>query len=74
MKKIAVMMLAVGVSACSQYASNADKQYLNSRNGAAIVVPPPLTSLQISHFYDLPKQDNHAPVSIAPPAEPAVAR
>lgn len=74
MKKIAVMMLVIGLSACSQYASNADKQYLNSRNGATLIVPSPLTSLQISHFYDLPKQDNHATVNIAPPVEPVVAR
>lgn len=74
MKKIAVIILAISVCACSQYASNADKQYLNSRNGTALVVPSPLTSLQISHFYDLPKQDNHTAVSIAPPDEPAIAR
>ncbi len=68
MKKIAfVMSLIVLLPSCSHYASNGEKQYLLSRNGATLVIPPPLTDNNISHFYDLPQQNQNAKVSIAPP-------
>ena len=58
-------LLLVG---CTQYISNGEKGYLQARNGAKVVVPPPLTDSNISHFYDLPQQSQSALVNIAPPA------
>ena len=57
-------LLSVG---CTQYTSNGEKEYLHARNGAKVVVPPPLTDSNISHFYDLPQQNQSALVNIAPP-------
>jgi uncharacterized lipoprotein len=59
---------ALLLTACSQFASNGDKQYLQSKNGARVVVPPPMTDSNISHFYDLPPQSQNAVVGIRPPA------
>lgn len=68
MKKI---ILVVGgivlLSACSRYATTGEKIYPYSRNGANLIVPPPLTDSNISHFYDLPAQQGAAQVSITPP-------
>lgn len=73
MKKIAVMILSVVLlPACTNYASNGESQYLRSRNGQIVAVPPPLTDSNISHFYDLPAQNQNARVSIAPPADPTI--
>lgn len=73
-KKLAVVVSSALIlcSCASQYASNRDKQYLASRNGKQLVVPPPLTTSNISHFYDLPQNNKSAAVSIAPPTKPAV--
>lgn len=57
------MLFLVG---CSKYASNGEQLYLQSKNGPGVVVPPPLTSSNISHFYDLPQQTQNAKVSIVP--------
>ncbi|WP_131781349.1 hypothetical protein [Legionella gresilensis] len=54
MKRIVLAMSILGLVACSQYASTGEKIYLQSRNGATINVPPPLTAANIGHFYDLP--------------------
>ncbi|MDP1602573.1 MAG: hypothetical protein Q8M03_04845 [Legionella sp.] len=71
MKKIAVItLLMVGLGSCTQYAGNGDNKYLSSRNSANLVVPSPLTSSNVSHFYDLPRQDKNAVVNIAPPSQP----
>ncbi|MFI4919316.1 MAG: hypothetical protein ACHP65_07150 [Legionellales bacterium] len=69
MKKMCFVVLALlALSACSShYASNGETVYLQSRNGAKLEVPPPLTSSNISYFYDLPPQNQDARVSIAPP-------
>lgn len=69
MKKIGfIVLVLLSVSGCSsRYASNAEKSYLNSRNGTNLVVPPPLSSEEVSHFYDLPEQTQKAEVSIEPP-------
>jgi uncharacterized lipoprotein len=69
-KKYVVLISALLLAACSAYTSNGEKQYLQSRNGATVVVPPPLTDSNISHFYDLPQQNQSAQVSIAPPMDP----
>ncbi|MBA2657959.1 MAG: hypothetical protein H0U70_13395 [Tatlockia sp.] len=55
------------MTACSQFDSNGDKFYLKSKNGSRVVVPPPLTNANISHFYDLPLQTKDPVVNIAPP-------
>lgn len=69
-KKLSVIVFAVlALPACSNYSSNGENVYLQSRNGVKLEVPPPLTSANISHFYDLPVQDKPAKVSIAPPIE-----
>ncbi|CDZ77024.1 hypothetical protein BN59_01303 [Legionella massiliensis] len=73
MKKIGLLLISVlPLAACSQFASNGDKQYLQSRNGVGVVVPSPLTDSNISHFYDLPSQNQNPLVSIAPPSAPEV--
>jgi uncharacterized lipoprotein len=56
------------LTACSaQYTSNGEQLYLKSRNGDSLVVPSPLTSGDISHFYDLPPQNKDAHVDVVPP-------
>lgn len=68
MRKIGSVFFLLSLAGCSaQYTSNGEQQYLNSRNGGDLVVPPPLTSSNISHFYDLPPQNKDARVSIIPP-------
>ena len=71
MKKLGVVVLALlALSACSsRYSSNGENLYLQSRNGVKIEVPPPLTSSNLSTFYDLPQQNQNAQVSIAPPVD-----
>ncbi|WP_045096147.1 hypothetical protein [Legionella fallonii] len=71
MKKLGFVVLAtLALSACSsRYSSNGENLYLQSRNGVQIEVPPPLTSANISHFYDLPPQNQNPQVSIAPPVD-----
>ncbi|WP_133127980.1 hypothetical protein [Legionella nagasakiensis] len=67
-KTVFIMALALLLSACaSYYSSNGEKKYLESRNGLNLVVPPPLTSANISHFYDLPPQNQNPRVNIEPP-------
>ena len=43
--------------------------YLSSRNGPGLVMPKPLISYNISHFYDLPNQDGHLArnIDLSPP-------
>lgn len=68
-KKIGFILIsALLATACSHFGSSGDKQYLTSRNGARVVVPPPLTDTNLSHFYDLPPQTRNPVVNIAPPA------
>lgn len=75
MKKIVVIGLSILACGCSsRYASNGEHLYLNSRSGATLVVPPPLTEANISHFYDLPRQDQKAEVDIVPPSDPALGK
>lgn len=68
MKKLGIMVLPLLLTACSaQYTSNGEQQYLQSKNGARLVVPPSLSTANISDFYDLPSQSQDAKVSITPP-------
>ena len=55
------------VSCSSHYASNAETNYLKSRNGPELVVPPPMTTANMGYFYNLPAQNEDARVSIKPP-------
>lgn len=70
-KKLCFMVFALlCLSACSsRYSSNGENLYLQSKNGVPLDVPRPLTSANISHFYDLPPQTQDPHVSIAPPVE-----
>lgn len=68
MKKIGFFLLAsTFLVACANYTSVGEKYYLQSRNGMTVVVPPPLTDSNISHFYDLPPQTMNPEVRITPP-------
>ena len=64
-----IVVLSLLLAGCSaQYTSSKGEQkYMQSRNGPKIVVPPPLTSANISDFYDLPPQNQDARVSVVPP-------
>lgn len=56
------------LTACGgQYTSNGEQHYMQSKNGKDPVIPPPLSGANISHFYDLPAQNQNANVSIKPP-------
>lgn len=67
MKKLSIIVCVIlGLNGCSRYLTNGD-QYLQSRNGEPLAVPSPLTSDNISHYYDLPQQTQDPRVSIAPP-------
>ena len=69
MKKVGlIVMISLLVAACSShYASNGEQQYLKSRNGPPLLVPELMTTANISHFYDLPPQNQNARISITPP-------
>ena len=69
MRKLSIIVLmALFATACTtKYASNGENLYLQSRNGVKLNVPPPLTSANISPFYDLPAQTENARVSVNPP-------
>ncbi|MCX7117194.1 MAG: hypothetical protein NTW94_04685 [Legionellales bacterium] len=68
MKKLMIAVFSLLVSACTaQYTTNGEQKYQTSRNGVQLVVPPPLTSENISHFYDLPPQNQDPAVSVRPP-------
>ncbi len=68
MKKIGLICLASLLANCTaQYTSNGEQKYIHSQNGPNIVVPPPLTTENISHFYDLPPASRDPKISIVPP-------
>ena len=59
-----LMGFSVLLTACSaQYTTNGEQKYLQSHNGAKLVISPPLTAANISNFYDLPLQNQDARVS-----------
>lgn len=56
------------LTSCSvKYASNDKEQYLLSKNGPQLEVPPPLTNSYISNFYDLPAPVGNSKISVVPP-------
>jgi uncharacterized lipoprotein len=73
-KKISYVMLISLLSGCSYYASQGEALYLQSTNGRNLQVPPKVADKNISHFYDLPAQNQNAQVSIAPPADTAISK
>lgn len=69
MRKIIMGLMGFALCACaSYYTTNGEKQYIQNKNGAPLVVPAPLTGENISHFHDLPEQTQNPKVNIAPPA------
>jgi len=68
MKKNTLWVLLFATSCSSYYNQNGDERYLVSKNGPTVVVPQPLSSYNMSHFYDLPLQDQAARVETQPPS------
>src|SRR5690348_492443 len=67
-KKLSVIVFMVLVlNGCTEWLTGGDKLYLQSRNGNELIVPPPLTNGNISHYYDLPQQTQDPRISIEPP-------
>ena len=67
-KYIVIISLILLVASCNaNFMNNADKYYLFSANGRNLVVSPPLTNSNISHFYDLPQQNKQLYTDIKPP-------
>ena len=67
-KRCLLVLLPCLLAGCAgQYTSNGEQHYMQSKNGRDLVVPPPLSGANISHFYDLPAQTQNAKVSIIPP-------
>jgi uncharacterized lipoprotein len=65
-----VVLAVLALSACSsRYSSNGETLYLKSQNGVKVEVPPPLTSANISGFYDLPPQNPSTGIDISPPVD-----
>lgn len=71
MKKVLIVIAATFLmsSCATHYTSSGEHRYLKSYNGRMLVVPPPLTEANISHFYDLPQQNQNAVVNITPPQD-----
>ncbi|TAL62551.1 MAG: hypothetical protein EPN84_06300 [Legionella sp.] len=69
MKKLGCVVLAgLVLSGCAgRYSSSGEQKYMQSRNGAKVQVPYPLTTDNMSNFYDLPPQNQDPRVNIAPP-------
>lgn len=72
MKKIVIIFALSGLTACrllpnAEFDSNNKSQYLHSRNGANLVISPPLSDQNISDFYQLPTQNKPAKISISAP-------
>lgn len=55
--------------ACTQvpYSSIDKTQYLGADHAKNLVIQAPLTSENLSHYYDLPPKDKNPRVSILPP-------
>lgn len=68
MKRVCVFVVVVlGLSSCSYFGQN-DANVLNSRNGGSLVIPSPLTSDNLSPYYELPAQTQNAHISLVPPS------
>jgi len=51
----------------SEFASSDQDRYLTSKNGKDLLVPPPLTTSNLSDFYVLPDQKQNPKIGIEPP-------
>ena len=70
MKKNSLISLCCLLSACSShYASNGESIYAKSQQGVSLVLPAPLTGVNITHVYDLPLVNGVSDVSILPPVD-----
>ena len=71
LKIICVFSVITLIAGCSrlEYASNQPKQYLKSKNGQNLQVPPSLSADNLSEFYRLPNHPQNAKlkVKVAPP-------
>lgn len=74
MKKLFFLSFCTLLSGClidwqpTDFASSDKDGYLTSKNGKDLLVPPPLTSSNLSDFYVLPDQTQNPKVGIEPPA------
>lgn len=69
-KKLAILSIVALISGCSSlYDSNAEKNYLRSKNGPRLDIEAPLTDSNISVFYLLPSVTGNANVSTEPPVK-----
>jgi uncharacterized lipoprotein len=64
---LAILCVCCLAGCTSNYSSSDKQQYLASRNGETLVIPPPLTNANVSGFYDLPSPEGPSKVSVTPP-------
>lgn len=70
MKNLILLLGFTLISACStHYTSNAEHEYLTSRQGPVVQVPAPLTKQDFSQYYVLPTPKGDPNVSIVPPID-----
>lgn len=67
MRLIFSLFIVLLVSCTTKYATNGENIYLRADNGASLVVPAPLTTDNISHYYDLPQRPENPRVDISLP-------
>ncbi len=65
---LAILVVFNLTSCSSPYATNDSLGYMKSHNGPRLVVDTPLTTANISYFYELPPVHADAFVDIGPPA------
>lgn len=73
-KKVILVAAVATFFSCacsSRYSSSGEHLYLRSQNGPNLVIPAPLTTENISHFYDLPSVIGNPNISIVPPIKVA---
>jgi hypothetical protein len=69
-KCLLISLIAMLLPACLVQTSGVgDALYKKSRNGPKLVVPPPRTAEEISHFYDIPAPRAIPEVTIQPPVD-----
>ena len=72
MKKLVLFGIFCCLTSCitldrSEFASSDTDRYLSSKNGKNLVVPPSLTSSNLSDFYVLPEQNQNPKIGVEPP-------
>ena len=66
-KKLLCIGCCIVLSACTNLSMQGERLYQHSVNGPNLVVNPPLSQAEISHFYDLPSVGSTGPVNTTPP-------